>query len=39
LPKPIETERVRASFKNGVLEIRMPRSAIDASKASRVVVE
>ena len=39
LPAGVDVEQVKATFKNGVLEIRMPRSEIEASAANRISVE
>ena len=39
LPAGVDVEQVKASFKNGVLEIRMPRSQSEASSVNRIPVE
>ena len=39
LPAGVDVEQVKASFKNGVLEIRMPRSHSETSVANRIAIE
>src|SRR5262245_3495165 len=39
LPADVETDQVKASFKNGLLEIRMPRSQTEQSKQKRIEVQ
>ena len=39
LPAGIDVDQVKASFKNGVLEIRMPRSHSEAGSGNRIAVE
>lgn len=39
LPAGVDVEQVKASFKNGVLEIRMPRSNSEMSAANRIAIE
>jgi HSP20 family protein len=39
LPAGVDVEQVKASFRNGVLEIRMPRSQSEASSVNRIPVE
>jgi HSP20 family protein len=39
LPEEVDTERARASFKNGLLEIRMPKTEEAKQKGKRVNVE
>jgi len=39
LPVGVETEQIKAQFKNGLLEIRMPRSQDEQSKQKRIEVQ
>jgi HSP20 family protein len=39
LPAGVDVDHVKASFKNGVLEIRMPRHEIKSNAANRIAVE
>ena len=39
VPAGIDVDQVKASFKNGVLEIRMPRSHSEAGSVNRIAVE
>ena len=39
LPAGVETEKARASFKNGVLEIRVPKSEAAKKKEKKIKVE
>lgn len=39
LPVDVDAERISATFKNGLLEVRMPRSQIEASKQKRIEVQ
>ena len=39
LPVEIEVDKVRASYKDGVLEIRMPKSDVDERKIRKIEVE
>lgn len=39
LPADVETEQIKANFKNGVLEIRMPRSPGEYHRQQRIEVQ
>ena len=39
LPREVETDKARASFKNGVLEIRIPKTEAAKRKEKRIKVE
>ncbi|MFA6148033.1 MAG: Hsp20/alpha crystallin family protein [bacterium] len=39
LPAEVQTDKARATFKDGVLEVRMPKTAEAASRARKVTIE
>jgi HSP20 family protein len=39
LPKDVQADKVKASFKNGVLEVRMPKTEEAKAKEIKVKVE
>ena len=39
LPAEVQTDKARATFKNGVLEIRVPKTAEAASRTRKVAIE
>jgi len=39
LPAEVQTDKARATFKDGILEIRVPKTAEAASRARKVAVE
>jgi HSP20 family protein len=39
LPKDVHADKVKASFKNGILEVRVPKTEEAKSKAIKVNVE
>jgi HSP20 family protein len=39
LPAEVQTDKARATFKDGVLELRMPKTAEAASRARKVTIE
>jgi HSP20 family protein len=39
LPAEVQTDKARATFKDGVLELRMPKTAEAASRSRKVVIE
>lgn len=39
LPAEVQTDKARATFKNGVLEVRVPKTAEAASRSRKVAIE
>jgi HSP20 family protein len=39
LPAEVQTDKARATFKDGILEVRMPKTAEAASRARKVAIE
>ena len=39
LPAEVQTDKARATFKDGILELRMPKTAEAASRARKVAIE
>ena len=39
LPGPVETDKAKASFKDGVLEIRIPKTPEEQAKVTKIEVE
>jgi HSP20 family protein len=39
LPEGMDTEKIKAHFENGVLEVRIPRSEETAKKSKKITIE
>ncbi len=39
LPAEVQTEKARATFKDGILELRIPKTAAAASRTRKVAIE